>query len=79
MLWMDRRYFNSKPYKRKEDLPTDVLVLYYSRSGSELIKKTQELLNAKDNNWRSIIGKMHRLVQIFGKTDGFPLWPTNAS
>ncbi len=34
MLWMDRKYFHSKPYKRKEDLPTDVLVLYYSRSGN---------------------------------------------
>jgi flavodoxin len=34
MLWMDRKYFYSKPYKRKEDRPTDVLVLYYSRSGN---------------------------------------------
>jgi flavodoxin len=34
MLWMDRKYFYSKPYKRKVDLPTDVLVLYYSRSGN---------------------------------------------
>jgi len=34
MLWIDRKYFYSKPYKRKEGLPTDVLVLYYSRSGN---------------------------------------------
>ena len=34
MLWMDRKYFYSKPYKRKAHLPTDVLVLYYSRSGN---------------------------------------------
>jgi flavodoxin len=34
MLWKDRKYFYSKPYKRKEDLPTDVLVIYYSRSGN---------------------------------------------
>ena len=34
MLWMDRRYFYSKPYRRKGNLPADVLVLYYSRSGN---------------------------------------------
>jgi len=207
MLWIDRRYFFSKPYKRKEDLPTDVLVLYYSRSGNteamareiarrfqadiikltaesytldfqgwvnanfdalyqkpaviepetidisnydliiigspiwyfrpapplwtfvennnfqgkavilfntfnsrfksehinefqqlinnrggrfldhayvrrgrifnqlsgnELIKRVQELLNTKESNWRSIIGKMYRTVRIFGKTSAFP-------
>jgi flavodoxin len=34
MLWMDRKYFYSKPYKREAHLPTDVLVLYYSRNGN---------------------------------------------
>ncbi len=34
MLWKDRKYLYSKPYRRKEDRPTDVLVIYYSRSGN---------------------------------------------
>jgi len=34
MLWMDRKYFYTKPYRRKDNLPADVLVLYYSRSGN---------------------------------------------
>lgn len=214
ILWMDRKYFYSKPYKRKEDHPTDVLVLYYSRSGNteamareiarrfqadirklttesytldfkgwinantdawnqnaaviepeaidlsnynliilgspiwyfrpapplwtfveknnfqgktvvlfntfnsrfksehihefqqlinkkggrfldhlyvrrgrifnqisgnELINRVQELLNAKESNRRSIIGKIYNMVKVFGKTDGFLLWPPDAS
>ncbi len=53
--------------------------VYNQISGNELIKKVQELLNTKDSNWRSIMGKIYRMVQRYGKTDGFPLWPTNAS
>jgi len=34
MLWKDRKYLYSKPYRRKEDRPTDALVIYYSRSGN---------------------------------------------
>ena len=34
MLWMDRKYLHTKPYRRKADLPTDVVVIYYSRSGN---------------------------------------------
>ncbi len=34
MLWKDRKYLFSKPYRRKEGRPTDVLVIYYSRSGN---------------------------------------------
>jgi flavodoxin len=34
MLWKDRKYFYSKPYRPKEDSHADVLVLYYSRSGN---------------------------------------------
>lgn len=34
MLWKDRKYFYSKPYRREEDRPSDVLVIYYSRSGN---------------------------------------------
>ena len=34
MLWKDRTYFRSKPYRRKKDRLSDVLVVYYSRSGN---------------------------------------------
>ncbi len=34
MLWKDRKYIYSRPYRRKKDRPTDVVVIYYSRSGN---------------------------------------------
>ncbi len=34
MLWKDRKYLYSKPYRRKEDHPTDVFVTYCYRSGN---------------------------------------------
>jgi len=48
-------------------------------SGNELINRVQELLNAKESNRRSIIGKIYNMVKVFGKTDGFLLWPPDAS
>jgi hypothetical protein len=39
--------------------------IFNQMSGNELIKKSQELLNTKDSNWRSIIGKIYEMVQIF--------------
>ena len=34
MLWKDRTYFASPPYRRERTRPANVLVLYYSRSGN---------------------------------------------
>ena len=39
--------------------------IYNQISGSELIKKTQELLNTRNGNWRSTISKVYETVQIF--------------
>jgi hypothetical protein len=33
-------------------------------SGNELIRRIQGLLNTKDINWRSIFGKIYKMVQI---------------
>jgi flavodoxin len=54
MLWKDWSYFESEPYQRNADYPTNVLVLYYSRSGKteamarEIARKFQaDIVNIK--------------------------------
>ncbi len=41
MLWKDRSYFVSDPYKRKSHNPSNMLVVCYSRSGSTLAMAKQ--------------------------------------
>ena len=60
MLWMDRRYFHSKPYQRKGDQQSDALVRYYSRSGN-----TEAMAREIARKYQADIVKLH--------ADAYPL------
>jgi flavodoxin len=53
LTWKDWSYFESKPYLRKAEFPSDIMVLYYSRSG-----KTEAMARQIANRFNADIIKI---------------------